>query len=194
MTASKKYSKLITSLVNDKRKADLLNNESQKYLARSPLVLPSSAYLNEIVPLIKISSDLESIDEDVRKNYEMKLLQEFNYVNHVKNLGVHYIQASCKPETLGIFLQSQLEKTVFNIYVVEIPLQSYKNYSKLFLENSKENDDDSPWEYWNALHKFTNYSKRIEVNNHLTRFFSVILHIDAILTILFLKNNLPGYF
>lgn len=158
----KKFSGLITPVVDERNNRDLLVAEKENQcFTRSSLILTSAQWLTCVYPAIKISSDLDSSNEEVRKNYELKLIQEFNYALHIKASGLHYIVPQCQPEVLGKFLISQLNENVK--FVVEIQLNATSNMTRQYIEGSEEEYDDS-WHYWNELHKATGYSPQIEVS------------------------------
>lgn len=140
--------------------------EHQACFTRSPLILGANEWLYGIFPLVTVTNNFDNSCEEIRKNYELLLSQEFNFINHVKPRGYYYIRPTCKPEVLAKFLLEKLANTANDlIFVIEIQLHSLKNYSRMYRRDLSpiDVDVDDPWLYWNALHKAANYHPRIEV-------------------------------
>lgn len=153
--------KLSSSLFKREYIDDKISSNHQQF-TRNPLAFTAANYF-EIIPLIEISSLLDSENEEARLNYEEKILTDALFGFHVRPLGPVYIKATCKPATLGKILLKMLPTSCYDpIMVVEVDLVSKKYYQQMHFKND---DDDIPdtWQQWNQIHEAANFNPRIEV-------------------------------
>lgn len=154
-------------------KREFLNEEiskNQECFSRCPLSFNSSTFYNEIIPLIEINSLLDSSNEEVRRNYEEKVLCDIQFAFHLRPNGPVYIKPSCNASTLGKILLKSLPETACEPSIaVEIDLVSKEYVRQMHFKDENE-DEDYPdtWNYWNEIHAATNYSSRIEIALVLT--------------------------
>jgi protein arginine N-methyltransferase 5 len=177
----KKFSALITSLVSENYVREMIDTEAgvkQQCFSRSPLSLTATQWNQNVVPFVKITSDLNNRNPEVRENYEKRLLQEFEFYDHLKNHGTIYIKPSCKPKALGKFLKKAIGKINIHkgssafTFAIEININSKKSTSNFYFndmsDEEKEKNVDNPWLYWHQLHKASDYSQHIEIALVLT--------------------------
>lgn len=144
--------------------------EKHQNFTRCPLAFNAYVYSNEIMPIITISSQLDSLNEEVRRNYEERLMTDIHYCFHLKPIGPVYIKASCKAKTLGQFLFNALPNMNYAdpSFVVEVDLVSRKYYQQMHFKNENQIDEEkveeSSWSHWNEIHKAANYTPRIEIS------------------------------
>jgi type II protein arginine methyltransferase len=166
-----KFNSLITKLSSDCLKREFIDEEisqNQECFSRCTLSFHANTFYNEVIPLIEINHMLDSTNEEVRENYEKKLICDIEFAYHLRPNGPVYIKPSCNATTLGNFLLKTLPATAYEpSYVVEIDLVSKEYIRRMHFkkENDDDDDDDIPdsWDYWNQIHAATNYNPKIEV-------------------------------
>lgn len=134
---------------------------------RSPLTLPANTFQAFVIPMIEVSSDIDNEDEEIRSNYERRIINDIQFAAHIKPTGPIYFKPSsmCNPNRLGKLLKQSLPSTCYEpIFVVEIDLMNSEYYRLMYHKDSDQEEDiPSSWSFWNKIHAATNYSLRMEV-------------------------------
>lgn len=75
--------------------------------------------------MIEISSDISNEDQDIRENYEKKILTDINYAKHLKTRGHIYLKISPNADPKDV--AKVIEKTVPRLspepfFVIEVDM------------------------------------------------------------------------
>ncbi len=158
---------MIIKLTNDRFKREYCNqNIKHQQFTRSALSLPAEIYSSYVVPLIEISSDISSSNEEIRLNYEKQTINDINYALHIRPLGPIYIKPSpkCSPVVLGeFFMKNFPKKNQDPVFVIEVDLINKDHYKLLNSLEDSEVKAPSSWNYWHEIHRVTEFSTNMEV-------------------------------
>lgn len=158
---------LIVKLTNSAYKREYRDEEvagETRCFTATPILTEALDFRYWITPMIEINSNLDNEDEEIRLNYERKILNDLHFALHVKSVGPIYIKPSptCKPYRLGKFLLKALPNSIGNAsFVVEINLVNRALIRQNnFREKERDEEIESTWSYWNKVHAAADYSHR----------------------------------
>lgn len=157
-------SSIITKLSSDLFKREFLDEEvasNHLNFSRNALAFKAATFYSKILPMIEISSLMDSTSEEIQTNYEERILTDINYGFHLKQCGSLYIKSSCKPETLGKLLKKALKGKFFECnFIVEVDLTSKQYFQQMHFKSAIKIPDT--WSHWDEICKASNYDSRIK--------------------------------
>lgn len=171
---------------------------------RSPIALPSSIYQSNVIPMIYISSEIDNDDQEIRLNYERRIMNDILYAAHLRPTGPIYFKpsSSCKPFRLGKLLKQCLPNTCYEpIFVVEINLINSEYYRHMNYEDGDANAiERSCFSYWNKVHASSSFNPRIELSlvispdkiedeNEITRWLGETIYMIVLQSECFISNS-----
>lgn len=161
----------MTTIVNEAYRREHIDQDiasKQRCFTRSPLVLPSSTWANDVIPYLT-PPNLGVNDEELHLNNELQFQQEANFAMHLSPSSCTVIKLSdqTNPEALGASLKRVLDKhcNFLGSFFIELPMVDYNTFGSAHRKDLDGEDESDQWDKWQKFHAATDYSTKVEVSH-----------------------------
>lgn len=197
-------------IVNPRLKREFIEGPAKNRpgpLTRSDLCLPSSDWNNLVVGKLSPWLQVDSTHYHIRKNSEMALKQELNFVAHLGLPAVILPLKSSQTVNLARVLNDHILSSYCpQQFWIHVPLLSAKDQADRVFEGEDDDMDsrevEDTWRWWNTFRSLCDSSKKLDVMLEMTadipseeviqRWLAEPVRVVLVSTRLFLTNK-KGY-